>query len=75
MGRHAGTIAALLCVTGCVASNVSADEGGAWASGVWPPTRLGRKPSVPPGKWGKKWGTIEYGHKVEHCALDRKSVV
>ncbi len=37
--------------------------------GVWPRERLGRKPSVEPGKWGVKWGYIEYGHKVEHCAL------
>ena len=39
-----------------------------WAQGVWPPTRLGREPSVESGKWGKKWGS-DYGHKVEHCAL------
>ena len=43
-------------------------------TGVWPPERVGRKPSIKPGKWGKRWGVIEYGHKVEHCALSSEEL-
>jgi heparin/heparan-sulfate lyase len=49
-------------------------EGPTLPQGVWPRDRLGRTPSVEPGKWGKKWGTIEYGHKVEHCALSAEEL-
>ena len=46
----------------------------AWQRGIWPGGRVGRQPSVKPGTWGTKWGTIEYGHKVEHCALSPKEL-
>ncbi|MCG3179769.1 MAG: hypothetical protein BIFFINMI_02112 [Phycisphaerae bacterium] len=42
---------------------------GPWSADGWPTTRPDRKTSVPPRQWGVLWGEIEYGHKVEHCAL------
>ncbi len=42
--------------------------------GVWPRERLGREPSIEPGKWGKRWGSLTYGHKVEHFALSAEEL-
>ena len=69
----------VVLVTLCLALGASAVAAAAEAeqehiTGVWPPERVGRKPSIEPGKWGKKWGTIEYGHKVEHCAFSREEL-
>jgi hypothetical protein len=64
-----------LCLTPYLASAAAAQEPEALApTGVWPPGRVGRKPSVELGKWGKKWGALTYGHKVEHGALSTEEL-
>ena len=62
-------LAALCLALGAAAATGAEEPEEVYAKGVWPQRRLGREPSIKPGKWGKKWGVIEYGHKVEHCAL------
>ena len=68
MRRHAATILVLL-LAACHAPAAEPAGTVAWGAGIWPQQRLGRTPSVPAGKWGRKWGSIEYGHNVEHCAF------
>jgi len=60
---------ALCLVLGVSAASGAQEPEGEHITGVWPPGRVGRQPSIKPGKWGVKWGFIEYGYKVEHCAL------
>jgi len=59
------TMLLIVCVATGGAVQGPADEP---ATGVWPPERLGRQPSVEAGRWGTKWEN-DYGHRVEHFAL------
>jgi hypothetical protein len=69
----AAKLALVGLLTVLAASAAAEDEQRPCAQGVWPPQRLGRRPSIDPRKWGTRSGN-DYGYKVAHCALSAEQL-